>query len=93
MSASLTETLAEVGLFVNEDLGRDDVSEGHEHLKEILVTKLLGKVVDKQVGSFWTLSETREEEDEEEEEEEEEEAEKRRLGIWTRGDQLWFILR
>jgi len=45
------EALAEVGLLVDEDLGGDDVSEGHEHLHEILVAELLRQVVDEEVGA------------------------------------------
>lgn len=47
-----TEALAQVCLFVNEDFGRDHVSKRHEHLQDVLVPKLLGQVVDEQVGTF-----------------------------------------
>lgn len=50
----LTEALAKVCLFVDEDFGRDHVSERHEHLQYVLVSELLGQVVDEQVGTFWT---------------------------------------
>lgn len=50
----LTKTLAEVCLFVNENFSRDDISKRHEHLKQVLVSKLLGQVVDEQIGTFWT---------------------------------------
>ena len=49
-----TEALAKVCLFVDEDFGRDHVSERHEHLEYVLVSKLLGQVVDEQVGTFGT---------------------------------------
>ena len=49
-----TEALAQVGLFVDEDFGRNHVPERHEHLQDVLVTKLLGEVVDEQVGPFGT---------------------------------------
>ena len=47
----LTKALAEVGLLVDEDLCGDNVTEGHEHLHEVLVAELLGEVVDEQVGA------------------------------------------
>lgn len=50
----LTKALAEICLFVNEDFSRDDVSKGHKHLQQVLVSKLLGEVVDEQVGTFGT---------------------------------------
>lgn len=49
-----TEALAQVGLFVDEDFGGDHVSERHEHLQDVLVPEFLGKVIDKEVGTFWT---------------------------------------
>lgn len=49
-----TEALAKVCLFVDEDFGRDHVSERHEHLQYVLVSELLGQVVDEQVGTFGT---------------------------------------
>ena len=49
-----TEALAQIGLFVDEDFGRDDTSKRHEHLQDILVSKLLGQVVNEQVGSLRT---------------------------------------
>lgn len=51
---SPTEALAKVCLFVDEDFGRDHVSERHEHLEYVLVSELLGQVVDEQVGTFGT---------------------------------------
>lgn len=53
----LTKTLAEVGLLVNEHLSGNNVAKGHEHLEQILVSKLLGEVVDEQVGSLRALRE------------------------------------
>lgn len=50
----LTKALAEICLLVNEDLSRDDISKGHKHLQQVLVPKLLGEVVDEQVGTFRT---------------------------------------
>lgn len=52
LTCQLTKALAEIGLLVNEDFGRNDISKGHKHLHEILVTKLLGQVVDEQVGAI-----------------------------------------
>lgn len=53
---TLTKALAQIGLFVDEDFGRDHVSKRHEHLQKILVPKLLGQVVDEQVGTLWPYS-------------------------------------
>lgn len=50
----LTEALAKVCLFVDEDFGRNHVSERHEHLENVLVSELLRQVVDEQVGTFRT---------------------------------------
>lgn len=50
----LTEALAKVCLFVDEDFGRNHVSKRHEHLENVLVTELLRQVVDEQVGTFRT---------------------------------------
>lgn len=50
----LTETFAEVGLFVDENFGRNHVSEGQKHLQQVLVSELLRQVVDEQVGPLWT---------------------------------------
>lgn len=55
----LTKTLAEVCLFVNEDLSRDDISKGHKHLEQVLVSKLLRQVVNEQVGPLWTCKSLR----------------------------------
>jgi len=49
----LTEAFAQVGLLVDEDLGRHHVPERHEHLEDVLVPELLGQVVDEQVGALW----------------------------------------
>lgn len=54
LSCSRTEALAKVCLFVDEDFGRDHISERHEHLQYVLVSELLGQVVDEQVGTFGT---------------------------------------
>lgn len=54
LSCCLTEALAKVCLFVDEDFGRDHISERHEHLQYVLVSKFLGQVVDEQVGTFGT---------------------------------------
>lgn len=51
---SPTKALAKVCLFVDEDFGGDHVSERHEHLEYVLVSKLLRQVVDEQVGTFGT---------------------------------------
>lgn len=58
-SQKLTKTLAEICLFVNEDFSRDDISKGHKHLQQVLVSELLGQVVDEQVGTFWTCKPSR----------------------------------
>lgn len=58
-SQKLTKTLAEICLFVNEDFSGDDISKGHKHLQQVLVSKLLGQVVDEQVGAFWTCKASR----------------------------------
>lgn len=50
-----TKTLAQVCLLVNENLGRHDIPKGHKHLQQVLVSKLLGQVIDEQVGSLWTF--------------------------------------
>lgn len=49
-----TKALAQIGLFVNEDFSRDNVSKRHEHLQNVLVSKLLWKVVNKEVCTLWT---------------------------------------
>ena len=51
---NLTETFALVGGSVNEYFGADDVSEGQEHLHELRITKLLGKVIDKEITALGT---------------------------------------
>lgn len=47
----LTETFALICSSVHIDFGTDHVAEGHEHLGELGVTKLLGEVVDEQVAA------------------------------------------
>lgn len=49
-----TKALAQIGLFVNEDFSRDNISKRHEHLQNVLVSKLLWKVVNKEVCPLWT---------------------------------------
>jgi hypothetical protein len=49
-----TKALAQIGLFVNEDFSRDNISKRHEHLQNVLVAKLLWKVVNKEVCPLWT---------------------------------------
>lgn len=49
-----TKALAQIGLFVNEDFSRDNISKRHEHLQNVLVSKLLWKVVNKEVCTLWT---------------------------------------
>lgn len=49
-----TKALAQIGLFVNEDLSRDNIPKRHEHLQNVLVSKLLWEVIDEKVCSFWT---------------------------------------
>lgn len=53
---TLTKALAQIGLFVNKDFGRYHISKRHEHLQKILVPKLLGQVIDEQVGTLWPYS-------------------------------------
>ena len=50
----LTETFALVGGSVNEYFGADDVTKGQEHLHELRITKLLGKVIDKEITALGT---------------------------------------
>ncbi|KAI4483972.1 hypothetical protein M0804_007428 [Polistes exclamans] len=49
---ALTEAFALVSGPVDEDLRGDDVAEGHEHLHELGVTKLLWQVVDEEVAAL-----------------------------------------
>ena len=53
-----TETLAEIGLFVDEDFGRNDRAEWHEHLQQIVVGKFLRQVVNKKVGTVGSCNGT-----------------------------------
>ena len=46
------KALALVGGSVNEDLGADDVPEGEEHLHELSISKLLGKMVDEEIAAL-----------------------------------------
>ena len=48
----LTEALALVGGAVDVDLGAEDGSERQEHLRELVVTKLLRQVVDEEVAAL-----------------------------------------
>ena len=50
----LTETFALVCGSVNENFRADDVSEGQEHLHELRIPKLLGKVIDKEITALGT---------------------------------------
>ena len=43
---ALTEALALIGSSVDEDLGADDVTEGHEHLHELCISEFLRQMVD-----------------------------------------------
>lgn len=56
ITKTLTKALAQIGLFVNKDFGRDHISKRHKHLQKILVPKLLWQVVDEQIGTFWSYS-------------------------------------
>ena len=49
-----TKALAQIGLFVNEDLSRNNIPKWHEHLQNVLVSKLLREVINEKVCSFWT---------------------------------------
>ncbi len=53
--STLTEALGQVGLLVDEDLGRDDAAEGIEGLEEVRIGELLREVVDEEVGPVGTL--------------------------------------
>lgn len=50
----LTEALALVCGSVHEDLGRDDVPKGQEHLQDLRVGELLRQVVDEDVAALGT---------------------------------------
>jgi len=54
IKADKSETFALVGGSVNEYFGADDVSEGQEHLHELRIPKLLGKVIDKEITALGT---------------------------------------
>ena len=47
-----TETFALVCGSVNENFRADDISEGQEHLHELCITKLLWKVIDKEITAL-----------------------------------------
>lgn len=47
------EALREVGLFVDEHLGGDDVPKWQERGRQVRVRELLRQVVDEQVSAFW----------------------------------------
>lgn len=49
-----TEALAQIGLFVDEHFGRNDISKRHEHLQNVLVPELLRQVIDEKVCPFWS---------------------------------------
>ena len=46
------EAFALVGGSVYEDFGADDVPEGEEHLHELSISKLLGKMVDEEIAAL-----------------------------------------
>ena len=48
----LTDALALVGGAVDVDLGAEDGSERQEHLRELVVAKLLRQVVDEEVAAL-----------------------------------------
>ena len=52
VKADKAKAFALVGGPVNEDFGADDIAKGEEHLHELRIPKLLGKVVDEQVAAF-----------------------------------------
>lgn len=56
LAGLLTKALAQIGLFVNEDFGRDHISKRHEHLQKVLVPELLRQVVDEKIGALWPYS-------------------------------------
>ena len=49
-----SEALAEVGVLVDEHFGADDVAERLEHLNEVRVLDIVGKVVDEEVAALRT---------------------------------------
>lgn len=51
----LTEALALLRLLVDEDLGRENVAEGHEHGYEVGVGVGVGQVVDEEVAAVRAL--------------------------------------
>ena len=54
VETQLTKTFALVGGPIYVDLRADDVSKRHEHLSQLRISKLLRKMVDKQVATFRT---------------------------------------
>ena len=52
VKADKAKAFALVGSTVYEDLGADNIAKGEEHLHELRIPKLLGKVVDEQVAAF-----------------------------------------
>ena len=51
-NAALTEALAQLRLFVDEDLGGDDVAEWQKRRDEVSIAKLLRQMVDKQIAAL-----------------------------------------
>lgn len=51
---ALTKTLALVGGTIHEHLGGDDIAKGQEHLHQLVVSKLLGEMVDEEIAAFRT---------------------------------------
>ena len=58
VEADKAEAFALIRGSVNEDLGADNVAKGKEHLHQFSISKLLWKMVDKQVTSFRTTDRT-----------------------------------
>ena len=52
VEADESEALAQVGVFVDEDFGTDNVSERLEHLDEVGILDIVGEVVDKEIASL-----------------------------------------
>jgi hypothetical protein len=50
-----TETFRQIGLFIDEHFGRENVAERRKGLPQVVVTEFLRQVVNKQIGALWTF--------------------------------------
>lgn len=48
----LTEAFTLIGGAIHVHLGADDCAKGHKHLRQFVVAKFLGEVVNKQIAAF-----------------------------------------